>query len=145
MTTARRLHYDYAEYLASLETSLLKLEYCRGVIYAMAGGTPAHAQLAAATIVALAGALPAGCRVATSDLKVRVARELPAARIATGRADRVAPRVAHHGRGTDRRWALDRARATGRRNGDARRVRRCLSRERRLRRRRARPGLTRSS
>lgn len=72
MTTARRLHYDYAEYLASLETSLLKLEYCRGVIYAMAGGTPAHAQLAAATIVALAGALPAGCRVATSDLKVRV-------------------------------------------------------------------------
>jgi len=72
VTTARQLHYDYAEYLASLEASTLKLEYCRGVIYAMAGGTRAHAQLSAATIVALAGALPKTCRVATSDLKVRV-------------------------------------------------------------------------
>lgn len=72
MTSARRLHYDYADYLASLATSSLKLEYCDGVIYAMAGGTRAHAQLAAAAIVALAGALPKSCRVATSDLKVRI-------------------------------------------------------------------------
>jgi Uma2 family endonuclease len=38
----------------------------------MAGGTPAHAQLAAATIVALAGVLPKTCRIATSDLRIRV-------------------------------------------------------------------------
>lgn len=72
VTSARRLHYDYADYLASLAASALKLEFCDGVIYAMAGGTRAHAQLAAASIVALAAALPKTCRIATSDLKVRV-------------------------------------------------------------------------
>jgi Uma2 family endonuclease len=72
VTRARRLHFDYADYLAALEQSALKLEYCDGVIYAMAGGTRAHAELAAATIVALHAALPRSCRVATSDLKVRV-------------------------------------------------------------------------
>ncbi len=70
--SARRLHYDYADYLAALEQSALKLEYCDGVIYAMAGGTRAHAELAASVIVALHAALPRSCRVATSDLKVRV-------------------------------------------------------------------------
>lgn len=29
---------DYSDYLRSLEMSELKLEYCDGVIYAMAGG-----------------------------------------------------------------------------------------------------------
>ena len=72
MSSARRLHYDYGDYLGALEQSALKLEYCDGVIYAMAGGTRAHAELAAATIVALHAALPRSCRVATSDLKVRV-------------------------------------------------------------------------
>lgn len=72
MTTARRLHYDYADYLAALDASSLKLEYCDGVIYALAGGTLAHAQLAAATIVALRGALPKTCLISTSDLKIRV-------------------------------------------------------------------------
>jgi hypothetical protein len=41
--TSRRLHYSYAEYLAALEISGVKLEYCEGEIYAMAGVTPAHA------------------------------------------------------------------------------------------------------
>lgn len=72
MTSARRLHYDYDDYLAALEQSALKLEYCDGVIYAMAGGTRAHAELAAAMIVALHGALPRSCRIATSVLKIRV-------------------------------------------------------------------------
>ncbi|MBK7534770.1 MAG: Uma2 family endonuclease [Myxococcales bacterium] len=72
MSTAKRLHYDYADYLRSLELSDLKLEYCDGVIYAMAGGTPAHAQLSAAIIVALHRVLPRTCRVATSDMKVRI-------------------------------------------------------------------------
>ena len=50
VTTARRLHHSYEDYLAALEMSEVKLEYCDGEIYAMAGGTPAHAELAAAAI-----------------------------------------------------------------------------------------------
>jgi Uma2 family endonuclease len=72
VSTARRLHYNYDDYLGSLEASELKLEFCDGVIYAMAGGTRAHAELAARAIVALARAVPPSCRIATSDLKVRV-------------------------------------------------------------------------
>jgi Uma2 family endonuclease len=72
MSTAKRLHYDYADYLRSLAMSELKLEYCDGVIYAMAGGTPAHAQLCAAIIVALHRVLPKTCRLATSDMKIRI-------------------------------------------------------------------------
>jgi Uma2 family endonuclease len=40
MTTARRLHHSYEEYLSALEVSGVKLEYCDGEIYAIAGGTP---------------------------------------------------------------------------------------------------------
>lgn len=72
MTSARRLHYDYDEYLAALEASPLTLEYCDGEIYAMVRGTPLHAQLAAAVIVTLARTLPKNCRLSTSDMKVRV-------------------------------------------------------------------------
>lgn len=72
MSTAKRPHYAYAEYLRSLEISALKLEYCDGVIYAIAGGTPARAQLSAAVIVAFHRGLPKDCRLATSDMKVRV-------------------------------------------------------------------------
>jgi Uma2 family endonuclease len=72
MTNARRLHYTYQEYLRALEDSELKLEYCDGVIYAMAGGTPTHAELSARAIQLLGRSLPAGCRVYTSDLKVRI-------------------------------------------------------------------------
>ena len=72
MTSARRLHHSYEDYLASLEMSDVKLEYCDGEIYAMAGGTPAHADLAAAAIGILRTALLGRCRVSTSDLKVRV-------------------------------------------------------------------------
>lgn len=43
--TARRLHYDYADYLRTLELSVVKLEFCDGEIYAMAGGTPASPAL----------------------------------------------------------------------------------------------------
>jgi Uma2 family endonuclease len=67
MSTARRLHHSYEEYLRALEVSGVKLEYCDGEIYAMAGGTPAHADLAA-SIVRLLGK----CRVSSSDLKVRI-------------------------------------------------------------------------
>jgi Uma2 family endonuclease len=72
VTTARRVHYTYEEYLALLEVSGVKLEYCDGEIYAMAGGTPAHAELAASITRLLGNALLGRCRVASSDLKVRI-------------------------------------------------------------------------
>ncbi len=72
MTPARHLHYSYEDYLRSLEQSELKLEYCAGVIYAMAGGTPTHAELGAAAISILRQALLGKCTVYTSDAKVRV-------------------------------------------------------------------------
>jgi len=53
VTTGRRLHYSYEDYLSALEMSEVKLEYCDGEMYAMAGGTPAHAFLAAAAIALL--------------------------------------------------------------------------------------------
>lgn len=70
--TARRVHHSYRDYLSLLELSTVKLEYCDGEIYAMAGGTPAHADLAASAIGLLIGALGKRCRVSSSDLKVRV-------------------------------------------------------------------------
>lgn len=72
MSTAKRLHYTYEEYLSTLEMSEVKLEYCDGVIYAMAGGTPAHAALSGATLAVLRDALRGKCVVYTSDLRVRI-------------------------------------------------------------------------
>jgi Uma2 family endonuclease len=72
MGTARRLHHSYEHYLSVLEHSTLKLEYCDGEIYAMAGGTPAHAALAASVIGLLRNALRGRCRVYSSDLKIRI-------------------------------------------------------------------------
>jgi Uma2 family endonuclease len=72
VTTARRLHYTYAEYLAALEMSEVRLEYCEGEIYAMAGGTRAHAALIASVIRLLGNAFLSRCVVYASDLKVRI-------------------------------------------------------------------------
>ncbi|MGE0787578.1 MAG: Uma2 family endonuclease [Sandaracinaceae bacterium] len=72
MSTARRVRYSYDDYLRALDMSELKLEYCQGVIYAMAGGTPTHADLAASATRLLGNALLGRCRVSSSDLKVRV-------------------------------------------------------------------------
>jgi Uma2 family endonuclease len=72
MSTARRLNYSYEDYLRALEASHIKLEYCDGQLYAMAGGTPTHAQLGARIIRLLGAALASTCEVYTSDLKVRI-------------------------------------------------------------------------
>jgi len=69
----RRVHHSYAEYLALEEESPIRHEYLDGEIYAMAGGTPDHAALAAAVIQRLGAALPTGCRMFTSDLRIRIA------------------------------------------------------------------------
>lgn len=71
-TTAREVHHTYAEYLALEEESSTRHEFLDGEIYAMAGGTPDHAALAAVVLSLLGRRLPQGCRVFTSDLRVRV-------------------------------------------------------------------------
>lgn len=73
MTTARRLRaYSYDQYLRALADSHIKLEFFEGEIYAMAGGTPSHAQLGAKVIALLQRGLSSGCTVFTSDLKVLI-------------------------------------------------------------------------
>lgn len=71
-TAARQVHHTYAEYLALEEDSSTRHEYLDGEIYAMAGGTPDHAALAAVVLRLLGARLPRGCRAYTSDLRVHV-------------------------------------------------------------------------
>src|SRR4051812_35896014 len=66
------INYTYADYLALETSSNVKHEFLGGQIYAMAGGTPEHAALAAAAIgllfVQLRGS---NCRTYDADLRVR--------------------------------------------------------------------------
>jgi len=50
----------------------VKLEFSDGVIYAMAGGTVAHAALGAAAVRILGQALLGTCTAYSSDLRVRI-------------------------------------------------------------------------
>jgi Uma2 family endonuclease len=66
------VRYTFREYLTTEEDSPIKHEYLEGQIYAMAGGTPEHAALAAAVTTKLGVALAGTrCRVYSSDLRVR--------------------------------------------------------------------------
>lgn len=61
------------DYLAWEERQEEKHEYVGGMVYAMAGGTPAHAAIAANILAALGGQLRGKpCRPYTSDLRVRI-------------------------------------------------------------------------
>lgn len=65
-----------ADYFDLAEASAEKLEYTRGCIFAMSGGTPEHSQLAANVIIALGNRLRGGsCRAYSSDLRIYVADE----------------------------------------------------------------------
>jgi Uma2 family endonuclease len=65
--------YTFEQYLEIEEVARVKHEFYAGEIYAMAGGTPEHAAMAAAVTLALGRQLAAGpCRVYSSDLRVRV-------------------------------------------------------------------------
>lgn len=69
---AHHVHYTFADYLAFERTSNVKHEYLGGHIYAMAGGTPEHAALAAAVSGLIFAQLGnRSCRVDSSDLRVR--------------------------------------------------------------------------
>jgi Uma2 family endonuclease len=74
MNERARFHeYTYAEYLAHEAASNVKHEYLEGEIYAMAGGSPEHAELAVAIGSALRAQLQGKpCRVFSSDLRIRV-------------------------------------------------------------------------
>jgi Uma2 family endonuclease len=64
---------SYAQYLALERSSEVKHEYLRGEVFAMAGGSPEHARLAANIIGELGAALRGRpCAVFTSDARVRV-------------------------------------------------------------------------
>jgi Uma2 family endonuclease len=66
-------HYTYQQYLALEEASNVKHEFLDGEIYAMAGGTPTHAELSVTVGAMLLTQLRGGpCRVFSSDLRVRV-------------------------------------------------------------------------
>ena len=72
LAPAHPMHYSYAEYLAFEASSNVKHEFLDGQIYAMAGGTPEHAALAAAVIGLLFPHLRGGrCRAYDADLRVR--------------------------------------------------------------------------
>lgn len=66
------IHHTYAEYLALESASNVRHEFLAGQIYAMAGGTPEHAALAAAVIGLLFPQVRnTGCRAYDADLRVR--------------------------------------------------------------------------
>jgi Uma2 family endonuclease len=69
---AHPVNYTYADYLALESSSNVKHEFLGGQIYAVAGGTPEHAALAAAIIGLLFTQLRgSGCRTYDADLRVR--------------------------------------------------------------------------
>jgi Uma2 family endonuclease len=69
----RHHRYTFADYLAYEDGANVKHEFLAGEIYAMAGGTPDHAALAAAVTTLIGTQLGDGpCRIFSSDLKVRV-------------------------------------------------------------------------
>lgn len=71
----------------------MRHEYLAGEIYAMAGGSPDHAALAAMVIALLGRQPPTGCRVFTSDLRVQTVSGLstyPDVSVVCGRTQRAA-------------------------------------------------------
>jgi Uma2 family endonuclease len=68
-----RQRFTFAEYLALEEMAAIKHEFLDGNAWAMAGGTPEHAAIAANIIASLSAQLrDRPCRVYTGDLRVRV-------------------------------------------------------------------------
>ncbi len=89
---ARRRH-TYHDYLVLERTANVKHEYLAGEIYAMAGGTPEHAALAANVTAALSAQLrDKPSQAFSSDLRVRVLATglatYPDVSVVCGRAER---------------------------------------------------------
>ncbi|MGE0785074.1 MAG: Uma2 family endonuclease [Sandaracinaceae bacterium] len=72
MVEPARARFTYAEYAYLEDASVVRHEFLDGVVYAMSGGTPEHAALAARVIYLLQMALEGRpCRVFTADLRIR--------------------------------------------------------------------------
>ena len=70
---AHPTHYSFEDYVAFERSSNVKHEHVAGQIYAMAGGTPEHAALAAVANGLLYAQLRGTpCRTYSSDLRVRI-------------------------------------------------------------------------
>ena len=70
---APRHSHSFADYLETEEVSRVRHEFYAGEIYAMAGGTPEHAAMAAVITASLVRQLEGtSCRAYSSDLRVRV-------------------------------------------------------------------------
>jgi Uma2 family endonuclease len=73
MSEAVRQRFDFSEYVSLEESSTVKHEYLGGLVWAMAGGSPEHARIAANVAAVLASQLAGQrCAVFSSDLRVRV-------------------------------------------------------------------------
>lgn len=74
MVAFARQRFTFGEYAELEETSTVRHEFLDGQVWAMAGGSPEHAAIAANVVALLHGQLRGRpCRVYTSDLRVRVA------------------------------------------------------------------------
>jgi Uma2 family endonuclease len=73
MMPARRPTMTYAEYFAFEDKSVERHEFLNGEVFAMSGGTIAHAGLIAGVVLALGNALrERPCRLFSSDLRIRI-------------------------------------------------------------------------
>lgn len=73
MTELARQRHSFPDYLELEAISRVKHEYLDGQAWAMAGGSPRHAAIAANVAVIVAAALrDRPCQVYTSDLRIRV-------------------------------------------------------------------------
>jgi Uma2 family endonuclease len=73
VTLSARQVYSFDEYVDLDADSRVKHEFLDGLVWAMAGGSPEHAAVAAAVSAALSAELRGRpCRVFSSDLRVRV-------------------------------------------------------------------------
>jgi Uma2 family endonuclease len=86
---APRHEYTFAEYLDLEDEAAGRHEFYQGEIYAVAGGTPEHAAMAAAIqgqlVVQLASSR---CRAYSSDLRVRVLATYPDVAVVCGPSER---------------------------------------------------------
>lgn len=75
MATAARQVFSFDEYLDLEEIARVKHEFLGGQVWAMSGGSPAHAGLAAKLTAMLTGALSGKpCRAFSSDLRIRATK-----------------------------------------------------------------------
>ena len=101
VSTAKHHRYTYQEYLAFERSANVRHEFFDGEIYAMAGGTPAHAAICANLTFLLGSQLRGrGSQPHSSDLRIRVLETglatYPDVTVVCGRRD-IDPRGSQHG------------------------------------------------